>query len=207
MAAAASITHPVPGNHEYETAGASGYYSYFGSRAGDPTKGYYSFTVGTWHIVALNSNCSVVSCSTGSTQEKWLKDDLANHTNTCTLAFFHHPRWSSGTPGTASVAPFITDLYNAGADLVLAGHAHHYERFAPQNPSGQVDNAKGLLEIVVGTGGRSLSGFGTTPAPNSQVRSMTFGVLKLTLHSASVDYKFVHEAGATFSDAGSRACH
>ena len=201
-----SITHPVPGNHEYETSGASGYYTYFGSLAGDASKGYYSFNIGAWHIVALNSNCSVVSCSTGSTQEKWLKSDLATHTNKCTLAYFHHPRWSSGTPGTSVVGPFITDLYNAGADLVLAGHAHHYERFAPQNPSGQVDNTKGLGEIVVGTGGRSLSGFGT-PAPNSLKRSMTFGVIQLTLRSSSFVFKFVPEAGASFTDSGTVNCH
>jgi hypothetical protein len=202
-----SITHPIPGNHEYETSGASGYYTYFGSLAGNASKGYYSFNIGTWHIVALNSNCSAVSCSTGSKQENWLKGDLAAHTNICTLAYFHHPRWSSGTPGTSAVGSFITDLYNAGADLVLAGHAHHYERFAPQNPSGQVDNTKGLVEIVVGTGGRSLSGFGTTPAPNSLKRSMIFGVINLTLRSTSFVFKFVPEAGASFTDSGTVNCH
>ncbi|HYX88851.1 MAG TPA: Ig-like domain-containing protein, partial [Gaiellaceae bacterium] len=217
---AKSITHPVPGNREYKPtyAGgtdcdgvgqATGYFQYFGAAAGQAGKGYYSYDIGTWHLIALNSNCaSVGGCGVGSAQETWLKNDLAAHTNRCTLAYWHHPRFSSGGNGNDSTyQQFWQDLYDANADVVLAGHDHDYERFAPQTPTGTADPARGLREFVVGMGGEDFSGFFTIRA-NSEVRQNTiFGVLKLTLHSTSYDWQFLPEAGKTFNDSGSTACH
>ena len=201
-----SKTLPAPGNHEYNTAGATGYYAYFGALAGDPTKGYYSTDIGTtWHVVALNSNCSFVACSAGSAQEQWLRADLAANTRPCVVAFWHHPRFSSGSHGNdTTVAPFWDALQQFGAELVLGGHEHDYERFAPQLPGGAAD-ANGIREIIVGTGGRSLGSFGTMKA-NSLVRISTFGVMKLTLGTSSYSWKFVDESGTT-RDSGTGTCH
>ena len=199
-------TQPVAGNHDYETSGAAGYFGYFGAAAGDPTKGYYSYDMGAWHIVVLNSN---VSMSAGSTQELWLKADLAASTKTCTVALWHHPRFSSGTThGNDSRSQAVwNDLYNAGAELILVGHEHNYERFAPQTATGVADTARGVRQIVVGTGGRSFYAFGT-PLPNSEVRNNnTFGVLKLTLSDGSYMWEFVPVAGKTFTDTGTGTCH
>jgi hypothetical protein len=209
-----NLGHQGIGNHEYLTAGAKGYFDYFNGvgqingPAGPRGKGYYSFEVGQWHIVALNSNCAQVSCASGSTQEKWLKADLAAHPTACTLAYWHHPRFSSGGAGnTAAVAPLFTDLYNAGADVVLSGHDHDYERFAPQTPAQVADSAKGVTQFIVGTGGKSLKPFNGAQR-NSLVRnSSTYGVLRMTLHPKSYDFKFVPEAGKTFTDSGTVACH
>ncbi len=212
-----SISHPAVGNHEYLTSGgtgcdtsgtASGYFQYFGSAAGQKGQGYYSYNVGTWHLIALNTQCSKVGgCGDGSPQETWLEADLAAHPNACVLAYWHIPRWSSGGRASSSTAAFVTDLYNAGAELILTGHDHDYERFAPQNPSGGLDTSKGIREFVVGTGGSNHTSF-TTTAKNSQVRNdATFGVLKLTLHASSYDWQFVPEAGKTFTDSGTTACH
>ena len=211
-----SITYPAPGNHEYQTSGASGYYDYYNGvgnqtgRAGDRSKGYYSFDIGTWHLIALNSNdaCTIVSCAAGSAQETWLKADLAAHTNYCTLAYWHHPSFNSGNGGNLSaMQPELTDLYDANADVILGGHAHDYERFAPQNPSGGLDNARGIRQFVVGTGGAFWTAFGTIKA-NSQVRqNSTYGVLKMTLHPTGYDWQFVSEAGGTFTDSGTGSCH
>ena len=178
-------TRPSPGNHEYETPGASGYFNYFGAAAGDPNKGYYSYDLGSWHVISLNSNCSSVpgGCAAGSPQEQWLREDLAAHSNTCTLAYWHHPRFSSGIHGDeASVAPFWDALYQAGADVVLNGHDHNYERFAPQNPSGQADPTQGIREFVVGTGGAELRKIvGIKPNSETQIADMN-GIMKMTLH-------------------------
>lgn len=202
-----SITFPAPGNHEYQTAGASGYFSYFGAAAGDPARGWYSFDLGAWHVVALNSNCSQIGgCGTGSAEEQWLKADLAAHPGACTLAFWHHPRFSSGWAGNAAnVGAFWQDLYAAHVDIVLNGHDHDYERFAIQNPSEQPD-ANGIREFVVGTGGEEHHGW-TSIQPTSEVRNDdTFGVLGLTLRPTSYEWSFVPEAGKTFTDSGSEAC-
>jgi Concanavalin A-like lectin/glucanases superfamily/Bacterial Ig domain/Fibronectin type III domain len=201
---------PVPGEHEYHTPNAAGYFQYWGALGGDPTKGYYSYNVGTWHVVVLNSTCSAVGgCGAGSPQEQWLASDLAtNHAN-CTLALWHEPRFSSDTVhgDDPDMGAFWQDLYAAGADLVLAGSAHDYERFAPQTPGGQLDSASGIREIVVGTGGAGHYGFGT-PDANSQVRDgTTFGVLKLTMHGSSYDWQFLPVASATFTDSGTTQCH
>ncbi|MQY02623.1 metallophosphoesterase family protein [Actinomadura macrotermitis] len=205
-------TRPSPGNHDYNTAGATGYYGYFGSAAGDPSKGYYSYDIGTnWHVVALNSNCGSISggCAAGGAQEKWLRADLAANPKPCTVAYWHHPRWTSGANHAPSteVGPLVQALYDYNADLIITGHNHQYERFAPMNPSGTADSARGIREIVAGMGGASHYSFGTIQ-PNSQARnSDTYGVLKLTLHPSGYDWQFVPQAGKTYADSGTAACH
>jgi 3',5'-cyclic AMP phosphodiesterase CpdA len=197
-------TKPVPGNHDYNTSGASGYYGTVAS------KGYYSYNVGDWHVVALNSNCDYVDCSATSAQVQWLKNDLLANPRACTAAVFHHPLFSSGgnhAPDTR-VKPLWDALYAANADLIVNGHDHMYERFAPQNPSGAYDAARGIREFVAGMGGRDSNRFFGTIRPNSEVRNAdTFGVLKLTLHPTSYDWKFVPEAGKSFTDSGTTNCH
>lgn len=213
-----AITRPAIGNHEYHTTGGTGcsssangggYFGYFGAAAGPPGNGYYSYDIGAWHLIALNSNCSFVSCGSSSAQVKWLRQDLAAHPTRCTLGYWHHPRFTSGTnsPGSNSVTPLYQALYDHGADVVLVGHDHHYERFAPQSPSGRHDPARGIRQFLVGTGGRGFHPINAA-RPNSEVRNnVTFGALKLTLRSASYDWQFVPEAGKSFRDAGSQACH
>ena len=199
-------TLPSAGNREYETAKASGYFGYFGARAGAPGKGYYSYGRDSWHIIVLNSNCREVSCAEGSAQERWLGDDLATNPSACTLAYFHHPRFYSSR-NNRSVAPFWGALYEAGAEVIVNGHAHNYERFAPQRPDGTRAGKRGIREFVVGTGGVGLTHLGDT-RPNSQARKAnTHGVLKLTLNLDSYDWKFVPVAGKTFTDSGSTSCH
>jgi len=212
------ITHPVPGNHEYQRSGgtdcdaaggASGYFGYFGAAAGEAGKGYYSYDVGTWHLIALNSQCAAVGgCASGSPEEQWLRADLATHSNACTLVYWHHPRFTSGQVGNSTaVADFWDDVYAADVDVVLNGHAHGYERFAPQDPSENYDPAHGIREFVVGTGGEDFQAF-TTLAPLTENRDgSAFGVLTLTLHATSYDWQFVPVAGQAFADAGSTSCH
>jgi hypothetical protein len=214
-----NITHPVPGNHEYALSGgldcdptgsASGYFQYFGALAGQVGAGYYSFEVGAWHIVALNSNCSAVGgCGVGSPEETWLKADLAAHPTSCTLAYWHYPRFSSGLSGNAFVSTtsaFWNDLSSGGADVVVNGHDHDYERFAPQTPGGQLA-AAGIREFIVGTGGKSHDNVVAVQA-NSEVRDSTaFGVLRLVLHPTSYDWTFLPTSGGSFTDSGSTPCH
>ena len=202
-------TRPAVGNHEYLTRKAQPYFNYFGSAAGDPTKGYYSYDLGKWHIVVINSNCSQVGgCTAGSPQEQWLRDDLRAHPADCTLAYWHHPRFSSGEHGnTVAMQPIWQALYDSGAELVINGHDHDYERFAPQDPTGVADPVRGIREFVVGTGGKNYYQF-NAPVANSEVRNaFTFGVIKLTLHPTSYDWEFIPEAGKTFTDAGHGVCH
>lgn len=212
-----AIVHPVPGNHEYGLAGvdgvcapsmAEGYFGYFGASAGTPGAGYYSYDLGGWHLIALNSNCSVVSCTAGSAQEMWLAADLAAHPAACTLAYFHHPLFSSADGATPAVKPLWNDLYAAGADLVLNGHAHVYERFAAQTPAG-TGSASGIREFIVGTGGVNHGSFGATPARNSAKRdNTTFGVLRLVLHDTGWNWTFLPDlVSGSFTDSGSAACH
>ena len=202
-------TVPAPGNHEYGTGVTRGYFEYFGPKVGTKKKSWYSTDVGGWHVISLNSNCAQIGgCQVGSAQEKWLRADLAANKAKCTLAIWHHPRWTSGLRGNFSqVDGLWRTLAEAGADVVLAGHDHHYERFAPLNADGQVDPAKGIRSFVVGTGGRNLyPAFGR--ATGSEVRdSQTFGVLKLTLSPASYTWEFVAVPGESFSDTGSGSCH
>ncbi len=202
-----AITNPSPGNHEYNTPGATGYYNYFGAAAGDPAKGYYAFDLGAWRIYALNSNCSVVPCGAGSEQEQWLRADLAAHPQSCLAAFMHFPRFSSGA--VHGSIPVVSSLWNAlydyRADLVLAGHDHTYERFTRLHPTGTIDLERGIRSFVVGTGGRGLYAFGT-PVTGSEARSMTLGVLKLILRDGGYDWEFVPVAGSSFTDRGSDTC-
>ena len=203
-----SRSRPAVGNHEYLTPGASGYFTYFGAAAGPRGRGYYSYDLGGWHVVVLNSNCEKVSCAPGSAQERWLRADLAAHRATCTLAYWHHPRFSSGFNGNfANTAPFWRALHAAGADVVLTGHDHDYERFAPQAPLGRADPARGIRQFGVGTGGELLRPFRAIQ-PNSQRRAAsTFGVLALTLRPTGYSWRFVPEPGRTFTDSGSGRCH
>ena len=203
-------TRPAAGNHEYGTLGAAGYWDYFGAAAGERGKGWYAYDLGAWHVVALNSNCAQAGgCHAGSEQERWLRADLAVHSARCTLAYMHHPRFSSGNQhgGSPGVEPLWRALYDHGAELVLAGHDHDYERFAPQSPGGALDRERGVRQFVVGTGGRSLRKFG--PArPHSEARGNTaLGVLHLRLRDGSYDWRFVAEPGKQFADSGTDRCH
>jgi hypothetical protein len=200
-------THPAVGDNEYSTSGASGYFNYFGEAASDPTKGYYSYDIGGWHIITLNSNCSQVGgCDPGSPQGQWLQADLAAHPNMCVLAIHHEPLFSSNG-GDLDLRDFWVPLYATGADIVLSGHRHKYERFDLQNPDGVADPGRGIRQFVVGTGGASLSSFDLGIAPNSQVRNdNTHGVLKFTLYQGSYSWEFIPIAGQTFTDSGSALC-
>ena len=197
-------TRPSPGNHEYKTSGAQSYFEYFGENAGPAGRGYYSYDVGAWHIVSLNSN---ISARAGSAQVTWLREDLAAHPRTCTLAYWHHPVFSSGKHGNdGRMREVWRVLHEFGADVVVNGHDHIYERFAPQTPDGALDEASGIREFIVGTGGKSLYRFGKVRG-NSQVRdNSTFGILKLTLYETSYDWEFIPVVGKTFSDNGSDEC-
>jgi 3',5'-cyclic AMP phosphodiesterase CpdA len=212
------ITRPVLGNHDYRasspgtdcdpTQRPTGYFRYFGAAAGTPNAGYYSFELGGWHFVALNSNCAVVGgCGPGSAQETWLRADLAAHPARCTLAFMHHPRFSSSYEQgkNTQLDAIWRALYASRVELVLAGHDHVYERFAPQDPTGRAD-PNGIRQFVVGTGGFSHHPF-FTPQANSEVRDNTsFGVLRLTLRASGYDWRFVPAAGSAFTDTGSGSC-
>ncbi len=206
-------TYPVPGNHEYHVRGAKPYYEYFGDRAGDPAKGYYSFNLGPWHIIALNSNCGEVSCGTGSEQEKWLRADLAANHSACTLAYWHAPRFSSGLHGdSAAFSAFWRDLFDARADVVLNGHDHDYERFSPQTPNAASDEARGIREFVVGTGGKNLRGFARGVAwhrnHNGDTRqSVYFGILRMDLYPTGYSWKYLSEHPDKYSDEGVSLCH
>lgn len=209
-----SITYPAVGNHEYLTSGASGYFDYFngvGNKsgvAGDRTQGYYAFNIGVWRLYALNTDCSQAGgCAAGSPQEKWLRADLTTNPHKCVLAYFHHPLYTSGSRALPAAAPLYQALYDNGAELVLNGHEHNYERFAPQDANTNLDTSKGIREFVVGTGGRNFTQF-VTNAKNSEIKNdTTFGVLKLTLHVSSYDFAFVPISVSTFTDKGSGLCH
>jgi hypothetical protein len=211
-----AITHPAVGDHEYGTTkltcpkatAARDYFAYFGPAAGDPTKGYYSFDLGGWHMIALNGNCDEVGgCGAGSPQEQWLAADLAAHPALCTLAYWHEPLFSSALAGdTGQVVDLWRDLYAAHTELVLNGHAHVYERMAPQTPDG-IAAADGIRQFVVGVGGRSFSQFVAPVKPLSVARQAdTYGLLALTLGKKSYTWQFVPEAGKSYSDTGSAAC-
>jgi acid phosphatase type 7 len=195
-------TFPVAGNHEYESPGAAPYYEYFGFAAGPSGLGYYSFELGDWHVIALNSNINV---GPGSTQAAWLRTDLAASRARCTLAYWHHPLFTSGSNGdTPAMREFWRILYDADADVVLSAHEHMYERFAPQDPSGGADTTRGIRQFIAGTGGALLYHPVTIHA-NSEVRISAFGVLKLTLATDRYQWEFVPVSGP--SDSGSSVCH
>ena len=200
-----AMTRPSPGNHEYETAGAAGYFGYFGRAARPKGRSYYSFDLGGWHLIALNSS---IDHRPGSAQERWLRADLVATSKRCILAYWHYPRFSSGAHqgDWGSVGSFWNDLYDARADVVLSAHEHGYERFAGQTPWAKADR-QGMRQFVVGTGGADLLGF-AAPKPNSQVRiGDAHGVLELVLHPASYEWRFVSESGAVLDRGGPVACH
>jgi calcineurin-like phosphoesterase family protein len=198
-------TRPSPGNHEYNSPDARPYYAYFGENAGEPGRGYYSYDLGEWHLVALNSN---LAADAETAQERWLREDLTTHPTRCTLAYWHHPLFSSGAGhgGDSRLRPLWQILAEFRADIVINGHEHNYERFAPQTPDGQLDEAHGMREFVVGTGGAILGWFGAPQAHSEVRKSGTWGVLKLTLHPTSYDWEFIPVAGDSFHDSGSAAC-
>jgi hypothetical protein len=203
-------TRPVPGNHDYNTANGAGYFGYFGAAAGNPAKGYYAYDAGAWRAYVLNSNCAGIGgCAAGSPQEQWLRADLAANPRRCVVAMWHHSRYSSGGEHGSSAATqaLYQALYDFNAELVLTGHDHDYERFAPQTATGTLDKARGLVQIVVGTGGKSHYAWGAVQ-PNSVVRNNdTYGVLRLALSATSWTFTFIPVAGKTFTDSGSGVCH
>jgi 3',5'-cyclic AMP phosphodiesterase CpdA len=202
------ITRPVPGNHEYLTADASGYYQFFGGRAGPAGRGYYAFTTGAWRIIALNSECTDVGgCGAGSPQLDWLQAELAEHNPRCTLAYWHIPRFSSGQHGDHNAYRTLwRTLIAAGVDLVLAGHDHNYERLAPMNADGKIDHSTGIRSFIVGTGGRNLRPVTSRRPGSEMVIDDRFGFLELRLGSSGYRWEFVGVDGKAL-DSGADECH
>lgn len=200
-----SRTRPTPGNHDYATPGATGYFNYFGSNAGPMGLGYYSYRAGAWHVLALNSQVPV---DRGSAQAAWVEAELRGNPTRCALAYFHEPLFGSGTNGGDSrMRDIWRILYEHGVDIVLSGHNHSYERLAPQDPDGRLDPQRGIRQFVIGTGGAPVTGFPHMQA-NSESRGSAWGVLKLTLQSTRYAWEFVSvPAGPRLSDAGSGVCH
>jgi hypothetical protein len=205
-----SVIHPSPGNHDYDSGSGRPYFEYFGDRAGPPGKGYYSFDLGTWHIVSLNSELLFKRGSEeeAKAQEDWLRQDLAQHRALCTLAYWHRGLFSSGVYGATEEVRRLWDiLYQNGVDIVLNGHEHHYERFRPQTPAGVADSVSGIVEIIAGTGGGSLRGLRKEIADNSAYRIKGwFGVLKLTLGDGQYVHSFIDTDGGIWDPAGGK-CH
>jgi hypothetical protein len=197
-------TRPSPGNHEYETAGASGYFDYFGFRSGSPGYGYYSYRLGSWHMLALNSEVGVRD---GSSQLAWLRAQLAENRSRCTLAYWHRPLFSSGRNGDQpDIRDFWRVLYEGNADVVLSAHDHLYERFVPQDPDGRLDSARGIRQFTIGTGGSTL----TNPVAlraNSEARISQWGVLAMTLNDGGYSWDFVPAEGGGSRDSGAGQCH
>jgi acid phosphatase type 7 len=209
-------TYPTPGNHEYDSPNARGYFDYFNGRgdrfgrAGERPLGWYSFELGGWHLVSLNSNCSVVGCGRGSRQQLWLRGNLARHRTRCTLAYFHQPRFSSvrrERGETENVRPLWRALYRAGVDLVLNGHEHVYERFAPQSPRGALDRRHGIVEIVAGTGGHSLYAADRRRVNSRFLHNTSFGILEIALRRGAFHWRYLAAPGGEVLDRGVRACH
>jgi hypothetical protein len=199
--------HPVPGNHDYMTDNGGPYYQFFGTAAGTPGLGYYSYDLDGWHIVALNSNCNQIACGEGSAQANWLRQDLANHSQACTLMYWHDPRWSSGLAGSIPAADTFWRIANEyGVEVVVNGNDHDYERFAPQDAAGQA-SPDGVREFVAGTGGAPERAWGNI-LPNSESRNNdTWGVLVFSLVPGGYRWQFVPVAGGSFQDSGSGTCH
>lgn len=202
-------TRPAPGNHDWETEALGGYFGYFGDAARGPNgSSWYSYDLGAWHVIVLDSSCANVGgCGGGSPQMTWLEADLAASGARCTIALWHHPRFSSGFHGNAvGMDPFWRSLYAAGVDVVVNGHDHDYERFAPQDPDGREDRARGIRQFVVGTGGTGLRPF-EDPIANSELRlADVHGVIAFTLHPSSYDWSFM-AAGSDIGDRGTANCN
>ncbi len=228
-----SITYPVPGDKDYTTSGGTdcpttpglGYQQYFGGSGGllgspvpsvvntDAATAYYSYNLGSWHIIALNTSPCVLNdplfCAAGSAQDVWLQNDLAHDTAPCTLAYYQNPRWAStasGSGGDSTMQELWLDLYNGGVDVVLNGDSHWYERFAPMNASGALDNAHGVQEFIVGTGGAGLEQPGTPLATSQVLNATTHGIIKMTLHNGSYSWQFINDGESSFTDSGSVTC-
>ena len=198
-----SRTRPSPGNHEYHDGSATGYFTYFGAAAGDSTKGYYSYDLGAWHVVVLNSNIDV---GPASEQLRWLAADLAAHPTLCTVAYWHHAFVSSSSEATPGMRFVWQVLYTAGVEVALTGHHHAYERFAPLNADAKLDRARGVREFVVGTGGSLLDNFGRK-APFSERRyADNYGVLQLQLYPGHYAWQFISVNGH-IRDSGRDRCH
>ncbi|MEY4730507.1 MAG: hypothetical protein RL020_1665 [Pseudomonadota bacterium] len=199
-------TFPAPGNHDYNTPMASGYYDYFGARAGPARRGYYSFDVAGWHVISLNSN---IADDNGMEQIKWLREDLAANKSQCTIAYWHHPLFTSGLRGNNRMMKSAWKiLHEANADIVLTAHDHHYERFAPQDAEGRADGARGLTEFLVGSGGANLSTIVDPPRQNSEAQIIgTFGILRLDLQEGQYAWEFIPVAGSAARDSGVGSCH
>lgn len=202
-------TRPAAGNHDYRTEDAEPYYEYFGEAAGEQGKGYYSYDLGSWHIVVLNSNCKHIGgCGEDSEQVRWLVDDLAQHPARCALAYWHHPLFNAGEHDSEEeVRPFWEALHEAGAEVVLSGHDHNYQRYAPQDPSGDSDPERGIRQFVVGTGGKSHYDIEKRVDNLEVSNDDTDGVLKLTLRPGSYSWEFVPVEGEDFRDQGAGNCH
>ena len=204
-------TRPAVGSHEYDTPGALPYWDYFGEAAGEAGQGWYSYDLGAWHVVVLNSACAEVGgCSEESPQLEWLRADLAANPSLCTAAYWHSPRYSSGQKhgDDLNMVPFWQVLYEHGVEFVMGGNDHHYERFAPQTPFGDLDLTDGIRQFVVGTGGRFLRPMTDTPPANSETRdAATHGILRVGLLEQSYEWEFVPVDGGTYTDAGSTGCH
>src|SRR5215218_274002 len=203
-------TRPSLGDEDYKTSGAKPYFDYFGWRAGKPTRGYYSYERGSWHIVALNSNCKQVGgCDWNSTQGRWLRKDLTKHRARCTLAYFHHPLYASdNTYDSPKVKPFWHILYNHHTEVILNGNTHRYERFARITPSGKRSSARGIRQFIVGTGGAPGGTQKGPDEPRVQAKKIDApGVLKLELGSGFYRWKFVPVAGRHYTDSGRARCH
>lgn len=200
-------TRPSVGNHEYNVASAAGYFDYFGAVAGTRGEGWYSFDAGSWHLIAINSNCSRVGgCGPGTPQYEWLRSDLAASGTRCTLAYWHHPRFTSGYHGNdESVAPLWDLLAGAGAELVLSGHDHHYERLAPLAPDGTPDPG-GMRQMIAGTGGRSLYPALASHAGSEVRRATSYGILVLTLEPSAYRWDFMSIHGGSSIDSGRSEC-
>ena len=201
-----AISHPVVGNHEYGSPGAAPYYQYFGPAAGQAGQGWYSYELGSWHVIAINSNCARSPAAAWLTEDTWLRADLARHPARCTLAYWHHPLFSSGQEGDSVDGAFWTDLFDAGVDVVLNGHDHDYERFAPQNARASATPPAACREFVVGTGGKNHMNFRAIE-PNSEVHDNTsFGFLELTLGDDAYSWSFVSDPpGASVTAAAAAA--
>jgi hypothetical protein len=198
--------HPVPGNHDLETEGGAPFYEYFGEAAGQPGQGYYSYDLGDWHIVGLNSNCDAIACGPNSAQASWLREDLAANGSQCTILYWHHPRYSSGISGNYGlVSSFWRIALEYGADVVVSGHDHDYERFALQDGDGKAD-PDGIRQFVVGTGGSKLRDFGEVK-PNSEMRdNSSLGVILFRLFPGRYEWEFIPVEGGTFTDHGEDKC-
>jgi hypothetical protein len=197
-------TRPSPGNHDYNTANGAPYFDYFGANAGAAGQGYYSYDLGAWHVVSLNSE---IDMSSGSPQGQWLRGDLSENPRRCTVAYFHKPLFSSGpNGGTEGVRHLWRTLYEFGVDVILTGHDHLYERFAPQDPDGRFDSARGIRQFTLGTGGAERYE-GHSRKLNSETLGGDWGVLALTLERDSYRWEFIPVAGASLRDSGSAACH